>query len=93
MPFKHQTDSYRVVKGERFVCWSDIDCDDVRAAAKAEVAALRAQGVRTFVQHHPSGYSRVFIHEAEGRAAGILAPERDAVADMASTANANARQS
>ena len=65
MPIKHQTLSFRIREGEKYVCWEDVCEDDVRAGAKASVQKLRADGVRAFAEHH-AGYSRVFIHEADG---------------------------
>lgn len=61
MAFKHQTQSYRTRKGRRFVCWCDCCEGDTRAAAKAVVATLKAQGRPAFYESHPDGYARVFV--------------------------------
>jgi hypothetical protein len=68
MPVKHQLHSYRTVKGERYRSWGDVNRED----AKAQVAALRDCKMRAFAYHHPDGFSRIFVHEADGRATGIL---------------------
>lgn len=73
MPIKHQGDSYRTRKGERYVCWEDVLEGDTRENARKSVLSMRAQGVRAFAEHNDDeGYSRVFIHEADGKRVGLL---------------------
>lgn len=78
MPFKHQSDSFRTRKGERYVCWSD--CPD-RDEARQSVVEMRAKSVRVFAEHE-GDYSRVFIHQQDAIAAGILQPPEDPVTQI-----------
>ena len=73
MPVKHQGDSFRHRKGERYVCWADVLEADNRSAARTIVLDLRGKGVRAFAEHNDDeGYSRVFIHEGDGCTKGML---------------------
>ncbi len=73
MPIKHQSDSYRNRKGERYVCWEDVLEGDIRAGARNAVLGMRSNHIRAFAEHNDDeGYSRVFIHEKDAIKQGIL---------------------
>lgn len=57
MPFKHQTESYRVIGGRKYICWEDVPWE----VSSALASAIRTAGVpcRTFKMS--DGTSRVFI--------------------------------
>ncbi len=76
MPIKHQSDSYRNRKGERYVCWEDVLEGDIRAGARNTVLEMRSNHVRAFAEHNgDEGYSGIFIHEKDAIKQGILTPE------------------
>lgn len=68
MPFKHQAESFRTRNGKRFLNDGDICEGDVKAAAKARVQQLRAEGFEAFSEYHPDGYCRVFTTKYGDRA-------------------------
>lgn len=73
MPIKHQSDSYRNRKGDRYVCWDDVIEGDLRANARKVVQNFRAKGVRAFAEHNDDeGYSSVFVHEQDAIKHGFL---------------------
>lgn len=61
MPIKHQADSYRTIKGERYVAWFD----DLGAPEHAaELARVKAAGVAYRVVRI-GDFRRVFVRAAE----------------------------
>lgn len=73
MPIKHQSDSYRHRRGERYTCWTDCLEGDTRAEAKKIVHEARSVNVRAFAEHvKDEGYSRVFVHVQDAIKAGWL---------------------
>lgn len=75
MPIKHQSDSYRTRKGERYVCWEDVLEGDTHAGARATILKMRANCIRAFAEHKDEEcYSRVFIHEHDAIKRGVLTP-------------------
>jgi hypothetical protein len=73
MSIKHQGGSYRTRKGERYTYWTDELFADHRNDAKRVVASIRQDNIRAFAEHvDDEGYSRVFVHEGDALAAGVL---------------------
>ncbi len=71
--FVEQTDSYRTRADGTYRGFSDClgsSFGQPREQAKACVGALRRAGYRAFAEHHPDGYSRVFVHRDDHEAAG-----------------------
>lgn len=83
MAFKHQSGSFRNLKGEHYVCWTDELSPDHRHGAKIVVEEMRKKNVRSFAVHaNDEGYSRVFIHEADAVTAGLLVSHEEIATNL-----------
>ncbi len=62
MPFKHQSESFRNIHGEKYICW----CDVLEPCLELELSLIKSSGAkyRTFVMKD-DGVTRVFVREKD----------------------------
>lgn len=58
MAFKHQSNCYRTINGEK---WVNL-CDVLGPEDKAEIVRRKALGQKIAMRKHAEGYHQAFIH-------------------------------
>ena len=59
MTQKHQSDCYRIIKGQKYINWGDVLDDE----GEAMIESCKMHKIPHRVIKHPDGFKRLFVRE------------------------------